>query len=182
VPQVEVTFDIDANGIVNVHAKDKATNKEQQIRIQASGGLSDSEIDKMVKEAEANAADDKKRKELVEAKNHAEALIHSTNKSMSELGDKISSADKSAVDTAIAELKSAMDGSDVEGIKAKTNALAQAAMKLGEALYKAQGAQGGTPGDGPGAGPGPGAGAQQADDGVVDADFTEVRDDDRKSA
>jgi molecular chaperone DnaK len=178
VPQVEVTFDIDANGIVNVHAKDKATNKEQQIRIQASGGLSDSEIDKMVKEAEANAADDKKRKELVEAKNHAEALIHSTNKSMSELGDKVSSADKSTVETAIAELKTAMDGSDVEGIKAKTNALAQAAMKLGEALYKAQGAQGGTPGDGPG----PGAGAQQADDGVVDADFTEVRDDDRKSA
>jgi molecular chaperone DnaK len=182
VPQVEVTFDIDANGIVNVHAKDKATNKEQQIRIQASGGLSDSEIDKMVKEAEANAADDKKRKELVEAKNHAEALIHSTNKSMSELGDKISSADKSTVETAIAELKTVMDGSDVENIKAKTNALAQAAMKLGEALYKAQGAQGGTPGDGPGPGSGPGAGAQQADDGVVDADFTEVRDDDRKSA
>lgn len=182
VPQVEVTFDIDANGIVNVHAKDKATNKEQQIRIQASGGLSDSEIDKMVKEAEVNAADDKKRKELVEAKNHAEALIHSTNKSISELGDKISSADKSTVETAIAELKSAMDGSDVESIKAKTNALAQAAMKLGEALYKAQGAQGGTPGDGDGAGPGPGAGAKQADDGVVDADFTEVRDDDRKSA
>ena len=137
-PQIEVTFDIDANGIVNVHAKDKATNKEQQIRIQASGGLSDSEIDKMVKEAEANAADDKKRKELVEAKNHAEALIHSTNKSMSELGDKISGADKSTVEAAIADLKTVMDGSDAEAIKAKSNALAQASMKLGEALYKQQ--------------------------------------------
>ncbi|MBL8894505.1 MAG: Hsp70 family protein, partial [Rhizobiales bacterium] len=178
-PQIEVTFDIDANGIVNVHAKDKATNKEQQIRIQASGGLSDSEIDKMVKEAEANAADDKKRKELVEAKNHAEALIHATNKSISELGDKISGADKSTVEAAIADLKSVMDGSDAEAIKAKSNALAQASMKLGEALYKQQ-AQQGTPG---GDGPQPGAGGQQqADDGVVDADFTEVRDDDRKSA
>lgn len=181
-PQIEVTFDIDANGIVNVHAKDKATNKEQQIRIQASGGLSDSEIDKMVKEAEANAVDDKKRKELVEAKNHAEALIHSTNKSMSELGDKISGADKSTVEAAIADLKAVMEGSDAEAIKAKSNALAQASMKLGEALYKQQGAQGG-PGDGPQAGPGAGPGGQQqADDGVVDADFTEVRDDDRKSA
>ncbi|MBL8908791.1 MAG: molecular chaperone DnaK [Rhizobiales bacterium] len=179
-PQIEVTFDIDANGIVNVHAKDKATNKEQQIRIQASGGLSDSEIEKMVKEAEANAADDKKRKELVEAKNHAEALIHSTNKSISELGDKISAADKSTVEAAIAELKSAMEGSDAEAIKAKSNALAQASMKLGEALYKQQ-AQQGTPG-GDGSQPGAGAGGQQADDGVVDADFTEVRDDDRKSA
>ena len=181
-PQIEVTFDIDANGIVNVHAKDKATNKEQQIRIQASGGLSDSEIDKMVKEAEANAADDKKRKELVEAKNHAEALIHSTNKSMSELGNKISAADKSTVEAAIADLKSVMDGSDAEAIKAKSNALAQASMKLGEALYKQQAEQGGTPGDGPQPGPGAGGGTQQADDGVVDADFTEVRDDDRKSA
>jgi len=181
VPQVEVTFDIDANGIVNVHAKDKATNKEQQIRIQASGGLSDSEIDKMVKEAEANAADDKKRKELVEAKNHAEALIHSTTKSMSELGDKISGADKSTVEAAIADLKAVMEGPDAEAIKAKSNALAQASMKLGEALYKQQGAQGG-PGDDGGPQPGAGAGAKQADDGVVDADFTEVRDDDRKSA
>jgi molecular chaperone DnaK len=182
-PQIEVTFDIDANGIVNVHAKDKATNKEQQIRIQASGGLSDSEIDKMVKEAEANAVDDKKRKELVEAKNHAEALIHSTSKSMTELGDKISGADKSTVEAAIADLKAVMDGSDAEAIKAKSNALAQASMKLGEALYKQQGAQGG-PGDGPQPGPGAGGpgGQQQADDGVVDADFTEVRDDDRKSA
>src|SRR6187431_2046474 len=136
VPQIEVTFDIDANGIVNVSAKDKATNKEQQIRIQASGGLSDSEIDKMVKDAEVHAADDKKRKELVEAKNHAEALIHATNKSMSELGDKVSAADKSTVEAAIADLKSVMDGSDAEAIKSKTNGLAQVAMKLGEALYK----------------------------------------------
>jgi molecular chaperone DnaK len=136
----------------------------------------------MVKEAEANAVDDKKRKELVEAKNHAEALIHSTNKSMSELGDKISGADKSTVEAAIADLKAVMEGSDAEAIKAKSNALAQASMKLGEALYKQQGAQGG-PGDGPQAGPGAGPGGQQqADDGVVDADFTEVRDDDRKSA
>ena len=141
VPQIEVTFDIDANGIVNVSAKDKATNKEQQIRIQASGGLSDQEVEKMVKEAEANAAEDKKRKELVEAKNHGESLIHSTNKSMAELGDKVSAADKSTIEAAIADLKSAMEGSDAEAIKEKTNALAQSAMKLGEALYKAQSAQ-----------------------------------------
>jgi molecular chaperone DnaK len=177
VPQVEVTFDIDANGIVNVHAKDKATNKEQQIRIQASGGLSDSEIEKMVKEAEANAAEDKKRRELVEAKNHAEALIHSTQKSITELGDKISAADKSTVEAAIAELKTAMDGSDTEAIKAKTNALAQAAMKLGEAMYKQAGAEAGADG-----GEAPKKGNGKAEDDVVDADFTEVKDDDRKSA
>jgi molecular chaperone DnaK len=176
VPQVEVTFDIDANGIVNVSAKDKATAKEQQIRIQASGGLSDADIEKMVKEAEANAADDKKRRELVEAKNHAEALIHSTNKSMSELGDKVSAADKSTVEAAIAGLKSAMEGEDTEAIKAKTNDLAQAAMKLGEALYKEQASQGAKPGDGAAGGDG------KADDGVVDAEFTEVKDDDRKAS
>src|SRR5688500_12400828 len=127
VPQVEVTFDIDANGIVNVSAKDKATSKEQQIRIQASGGLSEAEIDKMVKDAEAHAAEDKKRKELVEAKNHAEALIHSTQKSLSELGEKVSAADKSAVETAIADLKSVLEGEDAEAIKSKTNGLAQVA-------------------------------------------------------
>ena len=177
-PQIEVTFDIDANGIVNVSAKDKATNKEQQIKIQASGGLSDSEIEKMVKEAEANAAEDKKRKDQVEAKNHAESLIHSTTKSMTELGDKVSAADKAAVEAAIAELRTALDGGDTEAITAKTNALAQASMKLGEALYKQQqGAQG----------PDAAAGGDQAgpsaqgsgDDDVVDADFTEV-DDDKK--
>ncbi len=174
VPQVEVTFDIDANGIVNVSAKDKATNKEQQIRIQASGGLSDAEVEKMVKEAEANAAEDKKRKDLVEAKNHAEALIHSTQKSVTELGDKISAADKSTVEDAIADLKTVMDGSDAEAIKAKTNTLAEAAMKLGEALYKQAGA-GGEGGEAPKS-----DGGSQED--VVDADFTEVKDDDRKSA
>jgi molecular chaperone DnaK len=176
IPQIEVTFDIDANGIVNVSAKDKATNKEQQIRIQASGGLSDKEIDKMVKEAEANAADDKKRRDLVEAKNHAEALIHSTGKTISELGDKISAADKSTVDSAIADLKSVLDGEDAEAIKSKTDALAQASMKLGEALYKAQGA-GAAPGGDAGAGK---AGAGGSGDDVVDADFEEVKDDDKK--
>src|SRR5262249_39827557 len=145
---IEVTFDIDANGIVNVSAKDKATAKEQQIRIQASGGLSDSEIEKMVKDAEANAAEDKKRKDLVEAKNHAESLIHSTEKSMTELGDKISAADKSAVEAAVADVKSVMEGDDAEAIKEKTNALAQAAMKLGEALYKAQAGAAGDGGEG----------------------------------
>jgi molecular chaperone DnaK len=177
-PQIEVTFDIDANGIVNVSAKDKATNKEQQIRIQASGGLSDSEIEKMVKDAEVNAAEDKKRKELVEAKNHGESLIHTTQKSLGELGDKVSAADKSTVEAAIADLKSAMEGSDAEAIKEKTNALAQSSMKLGEALYKSQAAQ--QPGaEGTDAGT---AGAQGGGDDVVDADFTEVKDDDNKKS
>ncbi len=176
VPQVEVTFDIDANGIVNVSAKDKATNKEQQIRIQASGGLSEKEIEKMVKEAEINAAEDKKRKELVEAKNHAEALMHSTAKSVAEHGGKVSAADKSAIEAAIADLRSIMEGDDVEAIKAKTNTLTQAAMKLGEALYKAQSAAGGE------AGPaGDGDASPGADDDVVDADFEEVKDDDKKA-
>jgi molecular chaperone DnaK len=176
VPQIEVTFDIDANGIVNVSAKDKATNKEQQIRIQASGGLSDAEIEKMVKEAEANAAEDKKRRELVEAKNHAEALIHSTQKSIAELGDKISAADKSTVEGAIADLKAVMDGSDADAIRNRTNELAQASMKLGEAMYKQAGAE--APSEDAGASKGNG----QAQEDVVDADFTEVKDDDRKSA
>ena len=178
VPQVEVTFDIDANGIVNVSAKDKATNKEQQIRIQASGGLSDSEIDKMVKEAEANAAEDKKRKDMVEARNHAEALIHSSTKSMADAGDKISEADKSTVEAAIADLKTALEGDDAEAITTKTNALAQAAMKLGEALYKASGAGAAGPDMGGGEGESQTGGA---DDDVVDADFTEVKDDDKQA-
>jgi molecular chaperone DnaK len=171
VPQVEVTFDIDANGIVNVSAKDKATNKEQQIRIQASGGLSDAEIEKMVKEAEANAAEDKKRKDLVEAKNHAEALIHSTSKSLTEYGDKVSAADKSAIEAAIADLKSVLEGEDAEAVKEKTNALAQAAMKLGEAMYKSQ--QATAEGDAQ-------RDAGASGDDVVDADFEEVKDDDKK--
>ena len=174
VPQVEVTFDIDANGIVNVSAKDKATNKEQQIRIQASGGLSDAEINKMVKEAEANAAEDKKRKDVVEAKNHAESLMHSTHKSVVELGDKISAADKSAVDAAVADLKSVLEGGDAEVIKEKTNVLAQAAMKLGEALYKAQSAGASADGEVPN--------VDKDEDDIVDADFTEVGDDDKKTS
>ncbi len=170
VPQVEVTFDIDANGIVNVQAKDKATNKEQSIRIQANGGLSDDDIQKMVREAEANAAEDKKRKELVEANNQADALIHSTEKALAEFGDKVGETEKSAIEAAVADLKSAKGGEDVEAIKAKTQALAQASMKLGEAMYQAQAGA-----------PGEGDESEAADDGVVDAEFEEV-DDDKKSA
>src|SRR6201994_1312516 len=143
VPQIEVTFDIDANGIVSVTAKDKATGKEQQIRIQASGGLSDADIQKMVKDAEAHAAEDKKRRESVEAKNQADALIHTTEKAVAEHGDKVDAPIKSAIEDAIASLKEAVKGDDVEDIKAKTNTLAQASMKLGEAMYKAQQAEAG---------------------------------------
>ncbi|HUI21744.1 MAG TPA: molecular chaperone DnaK [Methylocella sp.] len=171
VPQIEVTFDIDANGIVNVSAKDKATNKEQQIRIQASGGLSDSDIDKMVKDAELHATEDKKRRELVDAKNHGEAMIHTTQKSLEEFGSKVAQSDKSAVEAAISALKSALEGEDLEVIKARTNDLTQASMKLGEAMYKAQGA-------GPGA-ESPQAGAK---DDVIDADFKEVGPDDKSKS
>ncbi|MEA2839932.1 MAG: molecular chaperone DnaK [Methylobacteriaceae bacterium] len=187
-PQVEVTFDIDANGIVNVTAKDKATNKEQQIRIQASGGLSESDIDKMVKDAEVHAAEDKKRRELVDAKNQGEAMVHSAEKSVAEYGDKVSGADKSAIEAAVTALKSALEGEDVEAIKARTNDLVQASMKLGEAMYKAQGAPGGGEG-GPDAGAGGGGGGagHEADhsaknDDVIDADFKEVGGDHKKSA
>jgi len=174
VPQVEVTFDIDANGIVNVTAKDKATNKEQQIRIQASGGLSDSDIDKMVKDAELHAAEDKKRRELVDAKNHGEALIHSTEKSVAEHGDKVSEADKSVINAAIEGLKTALAGEDAEAIKAKTNELTQAAMKLGEAMYKAQQASAeGAAADGQ---------THGAQDDVIDAEFKDVGDDKKKSS
>jgi molecular chaperone DnaK len=175
VPQVEVTFDIDANGIVSVGAKDKATGKEQTIRIQASGGLSEADIDKMVKEAEAHAAEDKKTRELAEAKNHGDALIHSTDKAVSEHGSKISDAERTAIENAIASLKAAIKAEEVEDIKAKTNALAQASMKLGEAMYKAQsgGGDGGDGGTGGGA-----AGGHEApkDENVVDAEFSEVDD------
>ncbi len=171
VPQIEVTFDIDANGIVNVSAKDKATNKEQQIRIQASGGLSDSDIDKMVKDAESHAAEDKKRRELIDAKNHGEAMIHTTQKSLEEFGAKVAQSDKSAVEAAISALKSALEGEDTEAIKARTNDLAQASMKLGEAMYKAQGAA-----------PGAEGGQAGTKDDVIDADFKEVGPDDKKSA
>jgi molecular chaperone DnaK len=173
VPQIEVTFDIDANGIVNVTAKDKATNKEQQIRIQASGGLSDSDIDKMVKDAELHAAEDKKRRELIDAKNQAEAMIHSTEKSVAEYGDKVSAADKSAVEGAIAALRPTLEGEDAEAIKSRTNDLMQASMKLGEAMYKAQS------GDAAGPAGGADASAHQSED-VIDADFKEVGEDDKK--
>ena len=181
VPQVEVAFDIDANGIVNVSAKDKGTGKEQQIRIQASGGLSDNDIEKMVKDAEAHAEEDKKRKEQVEAKNHAEALIHSTEKSLAEHGSKVGEPERRAIEDALASLKEAVKGNDSEDIKTKTNALAQASMKLGEAMYaQAQKDQGGGPG-GPDAPGGTASGAAPKDD-VVDAEFTEVPDDKKKSA
>lgn len=176
VPQVEVTFDIDANGLVNVSAKDKGTGKEQQIRIQASGGLSDAEIDTMVKEAEANREADAERKKLVEAKNQGEALMHTTEQTLSEHGDKVSGEDKAAIEAAVAELKTALEGEDAEDITAKTQALGQASMKLGEEIYKAQaGAEGGDAADAAAAD----AAAQAADaaeDDVVDVDFEEVDD------
>jgi len=178
-PQIEVSFDIDANGIVNVHARDKGTGKEQQIRIQASGGLSEADIQKMVKDAEAHADEDKKRKAAVEAKNHAEALVHSTEKALSEHGSKIGEGDRRAIENAMADLKEALKGDNAEAISAKTNALAQASMKLGEAMYKqAEGAGpgGAAPGGEPG---GAGPGGAKKDD-VVDAEFTEV-DDDKKN-
>jgi molecular chaperone DnaK len=182
VPQIEVTFDIDANGIVNVQAKDKGTGKEQQIRIQASGGLSETDIEKMIKDAESHAEEDKKRKAEVEAKNHAEALIHSTEKAISEHGSKVGEAERKAIEDAMADLKEALKGDDAAAIQAKTNALAQASMKLGEAMYKAQ--QEGQPGDGgPGtAGGGSPGGEPGKKEDVVDAEFTEVDDDKKKSA
>ncbi|MDU3044033.1 molecular chaperone DnaK, partial [Bradyrhizobium sp.] len=167
-PQIEVTFDIDANGIVNVSAKDKATGKEQQIRIQASGGLSEADIDKMVKDAEANAAADKKRREAVDAKNHADALVHSTEKALAEHGSKVADTERRAIEDAVSDLKEALKGDDAEAIKAKTNTLAQASMKLGEAMYKQQAESD--------------AARDAAKDDVVDAEFTEVDDDKKKSA
>ncbi|MBB2964152.1 molecular chaperone DnaK [Methylobacterium sp. R2-1] len=172
-PQIEVTFDIDANGIVNVTAKDKATNKEHQIRIQASGGLSDADIEKMVKDAEANAEADKKRRELVEVKNQGESLIHATEKSVAEYGDKVSAADKGAIESAITALRSALEGEDAEGIKAKTNDLMQASMKLGEAMYAASQAEGAPGADGA-------AASGEKKDDVIDADFQEVDENERK--
>jgi molecular chaperone DnaK len=167
-PQIEVTFDIDANGIVNVSAKDKATAKEQQIRIQASGGLSEADIDKMVKDAEANAVADKKRREAVDAKNHADAMVHSTEKALAEHGSKIADPERRAIEDAVSDLKEALKGDDAEAIKTKTNTLAQASMKLGEAMYKQQAESD--------------AAKDAAKDDVVDAEFTEVDDDKKKSA
>jgi molecular chaperone DnaK len=179
-PQIEVTFDIDANGIVHVSAKDKATAKEQSIRIQASGGLSDADIKRMMEEADRFKDEDKKKREVVEARNMADAMIHSTEKSMKDLGDKVSAGDKSRVEAAISELREALKSEDVEAIKAKTNALTQASMKLGEALYGAQ-----QPGGAGGPDAGAGGGEQKKSGGgenVVDADFEEVKDDKKKSA
>jgi len=178
VPQIEVTFDIDANGIVNVHAKDKGTGKEQQIRIQASGGLSEADIQRMVKDAEAHATEDKKRRAFVEAKNQAEALVHQTEKSLKEYGDKVAANDRSAIENALSDLKEALKGEDAGAIQAKAQSLAQVSMKLGEAMYAAQ-QQGGQPGGDAGGSPG-GDGGKKED--VVDAEFTEVDDDKKKSA
>jgi molecular chaperone DnaK len=179
-PQIEVTFDIDANGIVHVSAKDKATAKEQSIRIQASGGLSENEIDQMVKDAESHAADDKKKRELVEARNQAEALVHATEKQLSENESNAAVATaKPDVEKAIADVKEALGAEDAERIQSTTAELAQAAMKIGEAIYAAQ--QGaGDDSDGE-AGSGEAA-ASSGDDNVVDADFEEVKDDKKKSA
>ena len=179
VPQIEVTFDIDANGIVNVSAKDKGTGKEHQIRIQASGGLSDDDIEQMIKDAESNAESDKARRDAVEAKNQAESLIHSTEKSLADYGDKVGEEERKAIEDGLTALKTAVEAEtpDAEDIKAKTQTLSEAAMKLGQAMYEAQQAE-----------------AAQADaaadsasenDDVVDADFEEVNDDDdeeKKSA
>jgi molecular chaperone DnaK len=179
-PQIEVTFDIDANGIVNVAAKDKATGKEQTIRIQASGGLAEDDIKRMVGEAESHAAEDKKRRELVEARNQADTLVYTTEKTLKEHGDKVGAGEKGAIETAIAELKDAMGKDDAAAIQAKSQALAQASMKLGEAMYKAQQQEAAAQG---GAAPGPeaGGGAKEGEPEakVVDAEFEEV-DDDKK--
>ena len=177
VPQIEVTFDIDANGLVNVSAKDKATGKEQAIRIQASGGLSEEEIETMVKEAESHASEDAQRKEKVELHNQADALVYSTEKNLAEHGEALEAADKTQVEADIAALKEALEGDDIEALKSKIEALSQSAMKLGEAMYKAQQEEGAA-GAADASAADPGTGASGADDStVVDADFEEVEDD-----
>jgi len=169
IPQIEVTFDIDANGIVSVSAKDKGTGKEQKIQIQASGGLSDEEIEKMVKDAEANKDEDKKKRESVDARNQADTLIHSTEKNLKEHGAKVSDADKKAIEDASSVLKEAIKGTDVEDIKKKTETLVQASMKLGEAIYKSQEKKADSSKEGDKNNEG------KKDDNVVDADFEEVK-------
>lgn len=174
-PQIEVTFDIDANGIVNVSAKDKATGKEQAIRIQASGGLNDADIDRMVKDAEQHADEDKKKRELIEAKNKAESIVHQAEKNLKDFGDKVADADKKAIEAAIKELKDIMEGSDLDAINNKTEALMNATMKLGEAMYKAQQAEAGANAAGADAGAEqPQPQADKKDD-TIDADFEEVK-------
>ena len=175
VPQIEVTFDIDANGIVNVSAKDKGTGKEQKIQIQASGGLSDEEINKMVKEAEANKDADKKKREAVDARNQADTLLHSTEKNLKEHGSKVSDADKKAIEDASANLRNALKGTELEEIKKKTQDLVQASMKLGEAIYKSQ--QGAKPED-----KNDTKKEDKKDDNVVDADFEEVKDENKEKS
>jgi molecular chaperone DnaK len=178
VPQVEVTFDIDANGIVNVSAKDKGTGKEQQIRIQASGGISDDDIEQMVQDAEKHATEDAARKEAAEARNQGESLVHATEKNLADYGDKVSEEEKTAIETTIADLKTALEGENVEDIKAKTEALSQAAMKLGEAMYAAEQAESAAAEGAPEGGEA-GDASGPADDDVVDADFEEVNEDDK---
>jgi molecular chaperone DnaK len=167
VPQIEVTFDIDANGIVSVSAKDKATGKEQQIKIQASGGLSDADIERMVKEAEANAEADRKKRDMVEARNHAEALVHQVEKNLKEHGDKLASADKGEAEAAITAAREAIEGTDPEALKQATERLSQAAMKIGEHMYKAQQET-------------PDAGAPPGGENVVDAEFEDLDDSKKK--
>jgi len=180
-PQIEVTFDIDANGIVNVSAKDKATGKEQQIRIQASGGLSDDDIDRMVNEAEQHADDDKKRREMVEIRNTADSLIHASEKNLKEYGDKVPEDDKKAIEDAVAALKESLESEDTDDIKAKTEALSEVSMKLGEAMYKAAQAEGGDMPDMDTAAGDAGESSAPGDDAtVVDADFEEVDPDQEK--
>ena len=176
VPQIEVTFDIDANGIVNVSAKDKGTGKEQKIQIQASGGLSEDEITKMVKEAESNKEADKKKREAVDARNQADTLLHSTEKNLKEHGSKVSETDKKAIETSSANLRNALKGTDVEDIKKKTQELVQSSMKLGEAIYKSQ------PSAKPGDAPKDTKPEGKKDDNVVDADFEEVKDENKEKS
>ncbi|MFN9544265.1 MAG: Hsp70 family protein, partial [Alphaproteobacteria bacterium] len=176
-PQIEVTFDIDANGLVTVAAKDKATNKEQNIRIQASGGLTEAEIQQMMRDAQEHASEDKKRRELVETRNRAEAAAHDIEKNLKEHGDKLGASDKSAIEASIAEVREALKGEDADVIKSKTDAMLQASMKMGEAMYKVMNPDGaaGAADGGPSA-----PGGSQPDDGVVDADYEEVNDEKKK--
>ena len=178
IPQIEVTFDIDANGIVNVSAKDKGTGKEQKIQIQASGGLSDEEINKMVKEAEANKEEDKKKRDAVDARNQADTLLHATEKNLKEHGSKVSDADKKAIETSASNLRNAIKGTDIEEIKKKTQELVQSSMKLGEAVYKSQ--QGAKPDTKPKGNDKKEEGKK--DDNVVDADFEEVKDENKEKS
>jgi molecular chaperone DnaK len=175
VPQIEVTFDIDANGIVNVHAKDKGTGKEQQIRIQASGGLSDADIEQMVQDAEKFAEEDKKRREAAEAKNNADSLVHATEKQLEEHGDKLDADLKGQIEAALAEAKTAIDGGDVEAIKAKSQALTDLAMKMGQAIYEKDQAAAAAEAPTDGAAAGSEAGGEE----VVDAEFSEVDEDNK---